>query len=52
MRHYLSLWKRTFDYKGVSTRQEYRVPLIVTAILAALTAVLIAAGRFYFSFSV
>ena len=40
MRHYLSLWKRTFDYKGVSTRQEYRVPLIVTAILAALTAVL------------
>ena len=40
MRHYLSLWKRTFDYKGVSTRQEYRVPLIVTALLAALTAVL------------
>ena len=40
MRHYLSLWKRIFDYKGVSTRQEYRVPLIVTAILAALTAVL------------
>ncbi len=40
MRHYLSLWKRTFDYKGVSTRQEYRVPLIVTAVLAALTAVL------------
>ena len=40
MRHYLTLWKRTFDYKGVSTRQEYRVPLIVTALLAALTAVL------------
>ncbi|MBQ6119188.1 MAG: DUF805 domain-containing protein [Clostridia bacterium] len=40
MRYYLMHWKRIIDYKGVSTRQEYRVPLIVTAILAALTAVL------------
>ncbi len=44
MRHYLTLWKRIFDYKGVSTRQEYRAPLLVTAILAALTAVFWAIG--------
>ena len=40
MRHYLDLWKRAFDYKGVSTRREYRLPLIVTLSLAALTAAL------------
>lgn len=40
MRRYLNLWKRTFDYKGVSDRAEYRVPLIVTALLAAATAAL------------
>ena len=39
MRHYFVMWKRIFDYKGRSTREEYRVPLIVTAVLAALTAV-------------
>ena len=47
MRYYLSLWKRTFDYKGTSTRQEYRAPLLVTAILAALTVLLWLAGSFF-----
>ena len=39
MRHYFTMWKRIFDYKGRSTREEYRAPLIVTAVLAALTAI-------------
>ena len=44
MRHYLSMWKHIFDYKGKSTREEYRKPLIVTAVLAALTAILWCVG--------
>lgn len=40
MRYYLAHWKRAFDYKGVSTRAEYRLPLLVTAVLALLTAAL------------
>ncbi len=48
MRCYLDLWKRTFDYKGVSTRQEYRVPLIVTLALGALTAALWCIGTVEF----
>ncbi len=48
MRHYLNLWKRTFDYKGTSTRQEYRVPLIVTLALGALTAALWIVGTVEF----
>ncbi len=41
MRHYIDLWKRTFDYKGVSSRAEYRVPLLVTAALAALSLIFV-----------
>ena len=48
MRHYLNLWKHTFDYKGVSTRQEYRVPLIVTFALGVLTAALWCIGTVEF----
>ena len=39
MRRYLSMWKHIFDYKGKSARAEYRAPLLLTALLAALTAV-------------
>ena len=46
MRYYLTHWKRVFDYKGTSAREEYRVPLIVVAALAALTAILWAVGTF------
>jgi uncharacterized membrane protein YhaH (DUF805 family) len=46
MRYYLMHWKRVFDYKGTSTREEYRGPLIVVALLAALTAVCWAIGSF------
>lgn len=46
MRLYLAHWKRIFDYKGASTRAEYRLPLIVAALLAALTAACWAAGSF------
>ena len=44
MRHYIAMWKRIFDYKGKSTREEYRKPLLVTAVLAALTALFWFAG--------
>lgn len=46
MRYYLMHWKRVFDYKGTSAREEYRGPLVVVALLAALTAVLWAVGSF------
>ena len=44
MRRYFTFWKRVFDYKGVSDRAEYRLPLLVTAVLALLTAALWFAG--------
>ncbi len=46
MRRYIDHWKRIFDYKGTSAREEYRGPLAVVALLAALTAVLWAVGSF------
>lgn len=46
MRYYLMHWKRVFDYKGTSAREEYRGPLIVVALLAMLTAILWTVGSF------
>ena len=46
MRYYLMHWKRVFDYKGTSAREEYRGPLIVVALLAALTAIRWTVGSF------
>ena len=48
MRHYLNMWKRVFDYKGVSARHEYRAPLLITLTLGVVTAALWCIGSVEF----
>lgn len=40
MKYYIEMWKRTFDYKGKSSRTEFWIPFAINAVLALILLVL------------